>query len=140
MKGTSFFNLHFEKLKSSQLKYLSKFVPQKIRFQNQPTLVSIKIASSKSIYSKLLSKCFYLKNFFSKLLPQKKTFLKLRFQKMHYLDSFDLFFIRIIRKTLQVINNMSNHFFVLFQCIYILLKTHLYWDKNPSWLLLNKYD
>ena len=62
----------------------------------------------------------------------------------------NLFFIRLIgiKKSLKssLVYLIAFLFSFFFQCIYIILKTladntyHLYWEENPSWLLLNKYD
>ena len=53
IKGTSFFNFHFEKVKSSKFKYLTKLVSRKIHFQNQSKLKYL---------SKLLTRSKYFQN------------------------------------------------------------------------------
>ena len=72
--------------------------------------------------SKLL---FFLRYFFKEDIFSKK--------KPH---SFNLFFIRIIRRTFQAINNMANYFllnvFKPFWKILVGNSFHLYREENPS--------
>ena len=98
---------------SSQLKYLSKLLSQKRHFLNY----SLK----KYIFKSAPSKRHFQKRYFQIGPSKKPTFSKLLFQKIHcqncylkklYLDTwFNLFFIRIIRRTFLVISNVSNIFF-----------------------------
>ena len=98
---------------SSQLKYLSKLLSQKQYFLNY----SLK----KYIFKIAPSKRHFQKRYFQIGPSKKPTFSKLLFQKIHcqncypkklYLDTwFNLFFIRIIRRTFLVISNVSNIFF-----------------------------
>ena len=52
---------------------------------------------------------------------QKRLFWNCSLKRGILIFNFNLFFIKITRKTFKVINNMSNFFF--FHCIYTLLKT-----------------
>ena len=86
-------------------KYIFKIDPSEIHFQNCS-----------------LKKCIF-KKYFLKISPSKNTFPKLHLQKIHF-DTFNLFFIRVIRRTFYLINNMSNNLLFFFN-VFTLSKKHL---------------
>ena len=116
----------------------SRLVPQESYFQacflkKEIFKILLKIAFSKNTFSKLIPqkyifKTAHLKNahfqkYFLKISPSKNTFPKLHLQKIHF-DTFNLFFIRVIRRTFYLINNMSNNLLFFFN-VFTLSKKHL---------------